>query len=254
MSWAVVEQRIATKARLPASIRLAVVGRAKNALPTCIIAFKNPFATSLGWKGGDQVGLSIGEGEDAGKLRLTRGSPKAIAALRMMKAGTFSFDLGHVPVLGKVAQGKVRCEATMIDADTVDIVFPGWADEDDDDEVEEQQPRAPAVKPGASAPGSGRYSMHGVAITLTQDAEKIAFKGKEMDLTDHQAALAVMLLRAAPSPIAEAFARNKLLGQTAHAEERFKVIVSDLTRALAAVGLKLKAIKGVGLSLEGLKT
>lgn len=276
MSFRPIEQRISAIVRKPASIRL--VERAQSSLPSCVISLRGFFAATLQWKPGNEIAVQIGEGDDAGKLRLVRGGKPTIAALRVLSKGGASVDLGHIASLNDGgASDLVGVDARVIDKDTVEIVLPDWSavpaaaaeDEGDDAAQEERPPAAPPSTREAHAPaprpsmpvkpnnrGAKRVeppvTINGVHINFTPDAEIVSFKSKAMEVTRRQAQMIAALARGMPNPIGRDFLRTKLFGQNDRlaAELALDTISMDLTKALGGIGLVLKTVKGVGFALQ----
>lgn len=282
MPWQTIEQRVESAKQKTASIGLVV--RSEGGRPSCVIGLRRKFAETVTWKHGDPVGIQIGEGEHAGLLRLMRLKKDAktiIASVRVMNKGGMVFDFGHIPQLGDEPHGKAGAEARLIDADTIEIVIPAWndasAEADDElararhyrrraqahqDDDEDERPRATTpAKPAApqvSRPltrvnGATLVQNKGVKLDLTAEEENVSFGGKTMDLTTRQAAvLAAVLLRVSPSFVGRSFILNSALADVPQhtREASLDLMVSDLTRALAGIGLALRSQKGVGLALK----
>lgn len=273
MSWTAISERRMTKPERPATIAIFRRGKHKDVLPAVAITLTRTLATRIDWQHGAPVALLVGKDQDAGRLRLLRGGEPAVAKVRRFKRGTLFFDLGHLPEIGGEDGQTARVVASIVDDDTVEIMLPDWAhasrsgveasadDDDDAGEGNDTPPSAPrrraAAVPATTLPvkansEQGATTRHGVTISITPDSETIGFAGREMDLTAHQASLALVLLRAAPNFVGHFFARDKVLGANApRASERFATIVTDLQRAAAAVGLKLVSERGHGLRLAG---
>jgi hypothetical protein len=273
MSFRPIEERISAIVRKPASIRL--VERAQSSRPSCVISLRGFFAATLQWKAGNEIAVQIGEGDDAGKLRLVRGGKPSIAALRVLSKGGASVDLGHIASLNDGgASDLVGVDARVIDKDTVEIALPDWsappaADEvAGDDEGRDERPSAPPSTRAAPAPaprppvpakpngGAKRVeppvTINGVHIDFTPDAETVTFKTKAMEVTKRQAQMIAALARGMPNPIARDFLRTKLFGQNdkAAAELALDTISMDLLKAVGGIGLVLKTVKGVGFALQ----
>lgn len=257
MAWQTVENRLAAPKRKPAAMRLGIRGEADK--PTCFVTLRSYFADSVGWQRGDAFGLQIGVGDDAGGIRIVRlnnDGANPIGRVVVLAKGGLSFNLGHVPQLGEAARASQATEARMIDADTVEVVIPNWADVEDRDDPDTA---VPAAAPNRAAPrlpakANGALTLHGVSLDLTPDEENIGFKKKIIDLTTRQAALAALaavLLRVYPNFVDRRFLANRTLADVPkHAvETSLDLIVRDLDKALPGIGLHLKQQKGVGIAL-----
>ncbi len=113
--------------------------------------------------------------------------------------------------------------------------------------------RAPDVKPPAkAAPPAGKgETYHGVTIDFTEDDESVSFRGKTIEVTTRQAVLLKLLARPMPQPVAESF----LIKACWHpvpkdAAAMLRQTVDDLRSALVAIGLDLRAVKGVGYQIK----
>lgn len=266
MSFRKLEQRIAAVSPKDASIRL--VTRKTGARPACIVSLRAAFALAVGWKSGTGVAVYLGDDDDAGKLRLMRGATPAITTTRVLKKGGLTFDLGFVPGLnGGRSSDKFAIEAVLLDEDTVELRLPDWdgggeAAEDDVDAspaakrpVPPPAPRAPpaaAKKPnGRPAPVAPPVTHGGVHIDFTPDEETVTFGGKSMEVTARQAEMIAMLARGMPNPIARSFLRSKIFGANppTTADLVLDTMAIDLTKAVDAIGLVFKTVKGLGYAL-----
>lgn len=261
MSFRPIEQRIAGNTRKSASIRLMLRG-AESSAPACIVSFRMILGLQLKWKKGESVAVQLGEGDDAGKMRLVRDGAPAIAAVRLNQKGGMTFDLGHLPSLNDgEPSDKIAVDARIIDKNTVEIVLPDWsaAPATRDDDEREEAPPARIAPPQSRSKSNGHgprepsaTTINGVHIDFTADNETIAFKGKEMEVTKRQAQMIAMMARGMPNPIGREHLRTKLFGQNdkESSEAALDMIASDLTKALGAVGLALNTVKGIGFGLR----
>lgn len=256
MAWQTIEQRIAGATRKAASIRLVL--RGESSRPACIVSFRKDFAASIAWKAGEPVGLQVGDGDHAGRIRIVRlkkGAASEIATVRRMQKGGMTFDLGHIPQLGIEPHDKAATDAQAIDADTIELNIPEWDDAAQaagDDDEQEQIPRdPPRARQPARVNGTTVLTKYGITIDLEHDAESIAFNKKTMDLTTRQAAVVATLLRAYPQFVNRPFILKNALADVPHhtQDASLDLIVGDLAKALAGIGLQLKNQKGVGLAL-----
>lgn len=115
------------RAGMPASVSLSVRGGGR---PTCKVNLSKEFAGSFGLKKTDAFDLLLGTGGEKGLLRFKR-SNTGIARPRIGKKGGATFHLGHIERFGTEPEPKQFCNAEAIDADTIEIVLPKWAEEQD---------------------------------------------------------------------------------------------------------------------------
>lgn len=270
MAWETVAKRGAVTPEYEAAVRNILRNNAKR--PALQITLKGAFTRALEWKTGHAVGLLVGTGDDAGKIRLIGKTNAVIAHIRRLSHGGVHVDLGHVEQFPENWQRKIQCRATIIDPDTVEIVIPEdrSAGDDDDDEEDDDSgevaasPPAPrAVAPDNPAPvaapakhavpghaSESHLTLHGITVDLTPDDEKVTHAGKTMELTERQARLVLMMLRAMPSPVGREFVLNKLFGVSSIGSTQLDLLARDLQKALVTVGLEMHVAKGVGFTLR----
>jgi hypothetical protein len=257
VSFKSLEQRVAPANRKPASIRLAMRKEAQH--PACIVSFRAFFGEQLKWKKGESVGVQLGESEDVGKMRIVRGLEPAIAVVRPNTKGGLTFDLGHIAGLNEGAPaGKIAVDARVIDKSTVEIILPDWRDAPEPDGEEDEPAPTPRSPPPQRAVGHAptksepRVTIAGVTIDFTPDNESVKFKGKAMEVTARQAQLIKLLARGMPKPIDRGFLRKHLFGanEVATADLTLDTIAMDLAKAVGAIGLVFKNVKGVGFALQ----
>lgn len=115
-------EKIST-ARLPATFSLAVArGGAK---PRAYVGLASDFIEEHGITAKDKFRILLGSGEHKGLLRLKRDKAKGIVSPKVLKGGA-TFRLGHIPQLGSDGHPRERCDARMVDADTIEIRLPDW--------------------------------------------------------------------------------------------------------------------------------
>lgn len=271
MSFRPLEQRIAIASVKPASIRL--VRRAQASRPTCLISLRSVLAAQLKWKKGERCAAQVGEGDDAGKLRIVRNGKPAIAEFRELKGG-YMFDLGFIASLNDGKESDlIPIDAAIIDADTVELLLPDWgrlgesAEEEDSEAIEQPSAAPPAARghaPIAAAPkqiaaasrDTGKHEPpivhNGVTIVFAPDAESVSYRGKSMEVTARQAQLVALLARAMPNSVGREFIKPRLFGGKIgpHADGVLDTMAMDLGKALGAIGLVLRNTKGIGFALQ----
>jgi hypothetical protein len=111
---------------------------------------------------------------------------------------------------------------------------------------------APAAveKPGEAVDA---IELQGVTVCFTRDEESVSCRGKTMEVTAQQAKLVATLLRAMPNPVNFDFVVSKMWSKPAPSSARTVLIfqiASACRDALAPIGLEIKTMKGVGMSLS----
>lgn len=114
-----------TRAKPLASISLRDKGETGE--PTCRVGLRMELLSEFLIKDKDRFLIQLGEGDDAGKLRMVRTKDAAGIAPRLLKGGAV-FDLGHVPDLGGVV-AKTPARTEIIDPNTLQIILPFNTDE-----------------------------------------------------------------------------------------------------------------------------
>lgn len=109
--------------RLPATMSLA--SARGGARPRCFIGLATEFVKEHRIVVGDRFQVLIGSGEHKGLLRLKRNKAKGIVSPKLLKGGA-TFNLGHLPQLGMESHPRERCDARMVDADTIEVRLPDW--------------------------------------------------------------------------------------------------------------------------------
>ncbi|MGD9766796.1 MAG: hypothetical protein AB7U62_04055 [Pseudolabrys sp.] len=271
MGWDAVQERNDVSPKHDAEVRN--VCRAKAKRPSLQVTLRGDLVRSLNWASGIAVGLLVGTGEHAGRIRLLHGAQGGIAkARRIGKGSTLCIDFGYVKAFADSFDGG-PCRAQVID-NAVELELP--ARDDDGDADEASQPTASptlatkpvtaapkAVKPKApgtlrtSAPAASPvvsdgtvFELQGVAVNTTREEETVSHAGRVMDLTGRQAQFVIMMLRAAPTPVAKEFVRDRLFGDAKAAGVQLDLLASDLQKGLVAVGLDMHVVKGVGYTLR----
>lgn len=242
----------------PVTVRLRPFIRkgAAVSLPTFSVAMKKSFSLMVGWQRLEPVALQIGEGEDAGKIRIARTTVSAIAKVRIAK-GSIVLNFGHVPAFGTDARPTYPVDARIIDPDTIEIVMPDWnvapphavpksgpqeIEDTDDDDGHTRPPPVPAVE------------VKGIAITFDEDEERLVFGGREVELTTRQAKFLAALAVEMPRAVNERSITSRVWGDMPplHVVDVIEQMRKDLTQPLSELGLDLrKTPTGYGLSIVG---
>lgn len=127
MTFDLIEVRVGTgKNGMPASARLTKMRGSRR--PACHVSITKEFAAKIEAKGGERFELLIGTGEHRGFLRLRRRA-NGLAIARTMRGGDLHFNLGYIDRYPAEPHDKENCEAEVVDADTIQIVMPAWADD-----------------------------------------------------------------------------------------------------------------------------
>lgn len=269
MSWTDIEERIAPVSKFDASVRLWVRGRKTQSLPTLLIALRAPLMGGLKWKPKDTFGLQIGQGDNAGKVRVVRRATKATAFARWLKTGSLLLDFGHIAHFGERGSLKMDALARVIDPDTIEVTIPEF--EFEDEEQPEEEPAEPEAQAAAARPtpppapvgtspkpapakslGEPPITANGITVRFDRDEERIEHAGKQMEVTLRQAVVLGALTRAMPNPVNRGFLITKVFGMRppATADLVLDQIVMDLPKSLESLGLKIRNQKGVGFALE----
>lgn len=225
-----------------------------------------------GLKLGERYALHLGEGEDAGRVRLVKADQRGGRMLSRMGSGGARIQFGLIPELGD-SETVRPCERVLwerIDKDTLEIVLPEWSSPRPVDKsavvsgLVAERPRQPIVPPKPPAPAvvakpksaasSKAQFVKGLTIEFKFEEESVAFRNKVMDVTASEAALALRLANGAPSAVARSFLLKHVYPglRTDDANVLLDRDARSLAQALEAIGLKLNTVKGVGFSIGGL--
>lgn len=118
------------RAGLPASVALSVMGKSGGGgRPRCRVSFSAAFAAEAAIKDAERFDVLLGTGEQKGLLRLKRSKKGVAEAMTLPKSGGVSFNLGYIERFGSEPEERQYCNATLVDADTIEVVLPSWADE-----------------------------------------------------------------------------------------------------------------------------
>lgn len=272
MSWTVAMRH--EKPKPPPAITLMLAGAPKNGPCSFSVAFAGDLLAALGWKPGTGLVLFLGADEHSGRLRIAAapkgapgGTPAGVALTKGPK-GSARLSYGRIAgVFDGLPAGKARLPYTIADGG-VEFALPAasdWTARGTGKKRVAGEAAAPSTpvdhppRSGAPAPGSDRkpavlfHTIRGVTVDVTPGEESLGWRGKTMDVTTQQAAIAMAILRAAPAPVGEKFVCAKVWpASDAHAAEKMKVALGDLGKALEGLGLGLKVVKGVGLQITGL--
>ncbi|ACF01878.1 hypothetical protein Rpal_3376 [Rhodopseudomonas palustris TIE-1] len=109
---------------LPVSVSLTK--RASAKIPSLHIGLTQAFLAQIPFDTADRFKLLVGNGDDAGVIRLVRveGGPLQITASAGLGA---RIHCGKTDRFGSEAQDKVFCAAEVIDGNAIEIVLPDWA-------------------------------------------------------------------------------------------------------------------------------
>lgn len=115
-------------------------------------------------------------------------------------------------------------------------------------------PKAKPQTPAPTVTGGGTtdtlLELHGVSISLKPDDGQVSYRGKTTEVTDKQAQLAALLLKGSPHPIDREFLSEKLGFRGEFRDTSLGTLIGDTRRAVETIGLTLKTIRGVGVSLQ----
>jgi hypothetical protein len=259
------------------------VRRHKRGRPSLAVSVRKRLADELGWTNGQRVLVGVGDGADAGKLRLwlSRRDTEGVGVVRRMaatrssgeadagKSNGFSVDLGFVEALCAAPSGKTPCVGSMVvegDVRYLEIVLPEKmepepADEPDDEIVDEdrQRPASVAAKPvsisaraaasegedDATATPPGCVQREGVTISVNPPF--IQHDGNKMALQPlHQKILAALLPSMTTGPIP----LNSLAMKTSTNSAAVQNALVDLQPLLGRVDLAVEKIGTIGFVLK----
>lgn len=237
---------VTRQAALPASIsifRPRGIGAARVR-----IGLSAALCSEAGWTQQQQLDVLIGEGEDAGKLRLVTMKDGPVGA-RLARGGGCMVDLGIVAELGTEPRPKMRCMAVHAGGGAIDITLPdpdAWAalvvDGEDDaaDEIVEDDGEG------------GESSPDDVIVTLEPENETIEFRNKVMEITTRQARLLYVCVNAMPGVASRADVVAKIFDghPPKYADQTLSTIASELRKILPQLGLDLETVPGEGYRLR----
>lgn len=111
---------------MPASV---VLSATRGGRPRTIVSFNQAFVEKFKLGEQDRFDVLLGSGPQKGLLRFKR-SKEGVTAPKRLKGG-MSFNLGFIERFGTEGEPKAFCNAEVVDADTIEVVLPPWADEID---------------------------------------------------------------------------------------------------------------------------
>ena len=95
--------------------------------PKLCVSLSKSFLVSFPVGKDERFDLLLGTGDKKGLLRLRRNAAGILQA-RIGKKGGASFHCGFIERFGAEPAEKEFCNASVIDADTVEVVLPAWED------------------------------------------------------------------------------------------------------------------------------
>ncbi len=272
MPFEMLKKRVSTSATgHPASIRL----RTSAAKTCCYVSLRSAVIAEMAWhKGVTRVAVLLGQGDDAGKMRIIS-VPDGPFSLRVTATrGHGMLDLGHIEAFGSVDTKKIGIEARKIDDATLELDLPNFADHADDGEDEAEQdeesrpapqtisaparsepPRPTAPKAGLPAPPPRPSPPAGrePALEVTNGAVRVVggtrpaihHGGEYVELTPRQAKIMACLVRALGSMIPTAVLMQKAATAAAFISDDYFALKAPLED----IGLKLTFTTKMGYTL-----
>jgi hypothetical protein len=252
-----------------ASVMLRV--RKADGRPSLIISILKSFAdvNALPVTAGDRIDVLVGNGDEAGKVRIRKTNGKGGGGCGVMKAfrtGGYSADCGHISALGMEGRSKVRVPARVID-EFIEIDLPkadDWAaaEEELDDDAAAEEGEGGAAEDlaadhdddfpikGCDVDDATGVTRAGIEVDFKKEFESITFRGTTMEVTRRQAYFVAALLRVAPSVVARDFLRKKIaIGAGDQADAMIDLIAKELGPVLKDLGLVLKTVPSIGYVL-----
>lgn len=115
----------------------------------------------------------------------------------------------------------------------------------------QRKARSRREDPPAETPAPAAISAEGIIVNESEGEQSISFNGKTTELLPASARLAAALVKAAGQPIGRAHLVKKVWGASApaSAETMLGALVGQLREACAGLGLEVKTIRGVGVSI-----
>lgn len=258
MSFVKLEKRVSVRdVKTGASMSMRVYRGSPK--PIAFLSLRSQFLEQTNFGKALQFDVSIGQDENAGKIRVVPNAKGIFPGRRLKHGGAVLIDLGHVPQFGDHEHKNQSADAIFVDGAAI-ITIPQWNDDDAEDEDEEDEPRtspktasAPASStPAASAPKTAARSIthNGVTINLTEDGEAVTFKGRTVDVSPRGARLVEALAKVMPSCIGDSQLISILWGTNRPPSPltHLDMVVRDLA-SLKKIGLELRNQKGIGKQL-----
>lgn len=240
----------------------------------CVVIIRRDLMEALDINERSRFHVEIGADDDLGVLRLIPDPLGVAEAVSIQNAKCISIRLGHISQFPNRVEASQGCPAEDDGEGAIEITLPSWSREAAPRQEDQQKTAAPAMpkseplsppavptksaaapqaKPNGGGNGVHHVALHGVRVDLTPEEENVEHGGKVMELTARQAQFLAALLRGYPNPIDRNFIRQKVCAGTgSQADAMLDMIYGDLSKAVADIGLHVKAIKGVGFSLERL--
>lgn len=110
----------------------------------------------------------------------------------------------------------------------------------------------PVDAPAIEIDPSEIVERDGISVWIKPGVERIQHAGREVELNARQAALAAALVRATPVPVDRTHLINKVWKGRAPAcaDTVLGAIATDLRTACEPIGLVVKTVRGVGISIQ----
>lgn len=221
---------------------------------TVVVQIKKRFFASFDdalWAFAD---VYIGDGTDAGKLRIEPTKTSGLVKIAQLKHSV-SLNIGRVGLIGPGPSKSHAAVATM-DGDAIVLTIPDLPQVEvaelddvsgDDDDADDD------VADCATLPAAKGETFGGVTIDLAEGSETVANRGVTAEVTKRQAKLVYLLAKNRVAGSTRAFLRAALWdgNPPGEADQVLTQIITDIADVLAP--LKLAVVpKGVGFKLVDL--
>jgi hypothetical protein len=107
--------------------RIRLTKSSKVPRSRCLVVLTKAVFEAIGASAGQKFSVMIGEGENKGKLRLSKSDDGIVSAKYDPKHKAFNIMLGHVPPFPDRNEPSQACEAAIIGSDTVELALPRWS-------------------------------------------------------------------------------------------------------------------------------
>ncbi|WP_316234633.1 hypothetical protein [Bradyrhizobium sp. SZCCHNR1020] len=271
MSFVELNERVSVSASRSNVTVSFIVRKSSGSRPHCQIGLRAPFLVKSGFGEAVAYRIAVGQGEDAGKIRLW---PDATGVFTARKAHAARIlDIGHIPPFGQRLHRARYAAVELIDGAAVITLPPAGADDDADakaapfvgSDVETDtagsvltelrdsgviKARAAAGPARAKVPADREIWEHSdLTITLTAGEEAVSRRGATVEVSPRGAKLVQMLAKAMPNCIGDKHLIEKLFDKPSSVSAAsLEMVIADL-KGLKKLGLEIRTQRGVGRQL-----
>jgi len=204
---------------------------ARGGLPRCVIGLKAHLREAIALTANDRLNLYVGEGDDAGKVRLVRAKDGAFKP-RLVKGGV-TINCGYVAALGKDDCEKAACDAQAIDCDTIEIVVPDWSTAD-----------APKASPGECQPRPIAVLPGPPVVDLR--AETISYRGVTKEVAKKVALLLDPLAKNFQGFVKKSDLARRVWGDVPVSDPNYHDLINRANAQLGNIGLAVRKGRDTG--------